>query len=345
MALSASYGFAWNDDLDLGSTLKYIRQTIDNESAHTAALDLGALYGFDVRDRHFTAGLSVLNLGPGVKFTEKRYDLPLTFKAGLSHRIYETGMVLDADVSKPIDNYPSAALGVEFPLSDKFYLRSGYRYRLYGNELGAWSGFAAGMGFTMSKFSFDYAFSPFGDLGNTHRFSLSLKFAKPEKAPLRAVREPVPPSEAVVNAKVLSYEVTPRPLTISPRGVQYEITARSAASGIYSMKFRTLTRGTSAVSVSMSEGDLPQALLSGLPKGCKPVKAWQFSSSLGNIQGNIAFEFKVSRSGRDKAKYSFLYLARNGWKEAETVLVKEEGGSAHFSVSAPFSTHYAVVSK
>jgi hypothetical protein len=345
LALSASYGFTWNDKLDLGSTLKYIRQAIDDQAAGSAALDLGALYGFDLGDRRFTAGLAVLNLGPGIKFTDRRYDLPLTFRAGLSHKVYGTGMVLDADVSKPIDNYPSLALGVELPLSSKFFLRSGYRYRLNGNELGAWSGFAAGIGFNIARFSFDYAFSPFGELGNTHRFSLSMKFAGPGKPALREAGEPVPPAESIINSRLAEYEVKSRALMISPRGARYEIAAKSGASALYSIKFRTLLRGAAAVSISVAEGGLPRPLQSRLPEGVEPVLAWQFSSNLGNIQGNIAFEFKIPKDAAVKTDYSFLYLARNGWQEVEAVRLREEDGYIYFSAAAPFSTHYAAAPK
>lgn len=38
------------------------------------------------------------------------------------------------------------------------------------------AGLVGGLGFQLSKYQLDYAFTPFGSLGETHRFSLSASF-------------------------------------------------------------------------------------------------------------------------------------------------------------------------
>jgi hypothetical protein len=52
-------------------------------------------------------------------------------------------------------------------------LRTGYQF---GRNTGAGSGFSVGMGLTFSNLGLDYAFVPYGDLGDTHRISLGYKF-------------------------------------------------------------------------------------------------------------------------------------------------------------------------
>jgi len=50
-------------------------------------------------------------------------------------------------------------------------LRAGYRT---GQDIG--SGMSAEVGLRIGKIDLDYAYVPYGDLGNTHRISLEIKF-------------------------------------------------------------------------------------------------------------------------------------------------------------------------
>ena len=83
---------------------------------------------------------------------------------------------LSFDLSVPRDDYPRLAWGFESRALKMFSIRAGYRYRWYGNPLGAFSGVRTGGGFHIGRFSLDYAFAPFGDLGKTHRISVSWRF-------------------------------------------------------------------------------------------------------------------------------------------------------------------------
>ena len=53
--------------------------------------------------------------------------------------------------------------------------RAGYNSRTFGSVSG-FSGISFGAGFGFGRFDVDYALVPFGDLGQTHRISLSGKF-------------------------------------------------------------------------------------------------------------------------------------------------------------------------
>lgn len=344
LAFSAGYGWKTGRDLSLGGALKVIRQSIDDKSGSSFALDLGVLKDFTWRGDLWTGGFSVQNIGPGVKFISKRYDLPLIFKAGVSRRLPDSGALIALEADKPIDNYPSFILGAEYPLTSMLALRTGYKYRLYGNELGPWSGFSAGAGISFSRFSFDYAFSPFGDLGNSHRFSLNVRFGG-GAAPARAVKGAVAPVMEMRNAGVISYDVSSKALMISQRGVQYGIKAVSAGSDLYAFSFRTLVRGQAAVSLSLTGGELPPALASSLPAGARPLKAWQFPPGPGEIQGNIAFEFKVKKSGAEGKTYSFLYLDGKGWREIVPSKIREDAENIYFSAAAPLSAYYVLTAK
>lgn len=342
MALSAGYGWKPQKDLSLGAAVKVIRQSIDNRSAGSAALDLGILKDFNWLGEAFTAGFSVQNIGPGIQFVSRRYDLPLVFKAGLSRRLPGSGALLSLEADKPIDNYPSLVLGAEYPLVPRLALRTGYRYRHSGNELGPWSGFSAGAGLTFGRFSFDYAFSPFGELGNSHRFSLNASFGRSAGTSLKGFKGAAQPDGAMRNSRTVAYELSPKTLMISQRGVKYQVKAVSGVSDLYSFSFVTMVRGAVAAAASVTEGELPQILASRLPAGARPVKAWEFFSGMGSVQGDIVFELKAAKAGTGQAAYSFFYLTRTGWKEAVPAQTGADNGNIYLSVSAPFSTHYAL---
>ncbi|MEK7721709.1 MAG: PorV/PorQ family protein [Elusimicrobiota bacterium] len=338
LALSAAYGRELRRDLALGATVKVIRQSIDKESGSSVALDIGLLHNFNWRGSGYTAGLTVQNLGPGIKFVSKRYVLPLTFKAGLSRRLSDSGGLISFEADKPIDNYPSFILGVEYPLTGRMALRSGYRYRLYGNELGAWSGFSAGAGVVFDRLSLDYAFTPFGVLGNSHRFSINLRFGGAAAAAKPAAYVP-PAVEGYTN---FVFKSSPRALAISPRGIKYEIKAFSPDCGISGITFRTMLRGEAAAEFAVGEGAAGVELLSGLPEGVLPLKVWRPASLPGNVQGDVYFEFRAPKSSAGSARTVFLYREGNKWKEVPATPSGENEGFYFFSTRAPLSAHYAL---
>ncbi|PIR19532.1 MAG: hypothetical protein COV48_01490, partial [Elusimicrobia bacterium CG11_big_fil_rev_8_21_14_0_20_64_6] len=76
-------------------------------------------------------------------------------------------------------------------------LRAGYQLSYPSRELGALAGLTWGLGYTLTKsVAIDYAMLPTGDLGISHRVSLTYKFGCPKKhrapAPVAAVAAPEP---------------------------------------------------------------------------------------------------------------------------------------------------------
>ena len=344
LAFSLGYGFAYNPDTNVGAAVKFINQTIADESGSSAALDLGVTRSFNWRGRLFTAGASAQNIGPGIKFISRRYNLPFTLRAGLSHRLPDTGALVSVDISKSADNYPFFALGLEQPLTNRLILRSGYRYRLHGNELGAWSGFSAGLGLVFDRLSLDYAFSPFGELGNSHRFSLAFRFGKKERPEPRPVREIALASERLTGARLHAYAVTARALRLSPSGVQYQLEGVSPDSPAPSLSFRILTRGEPPAAFTVAEGELPEKLALSLPKGAGVLSSLQLLAGFGNIQGDIVFKLKLKRTP-EPVEIAFLYRTVDGWEKAKLELKNTDNEYAYFETAAPFSSHYVLAVK
>lgn len=174
LALSASYARRFGTAHAAGATLKFIRQVIDKEAGQTFAADFGAQVSGPIDNLRFGAALQ--NLGPGVKIVS-RYDLPLSFRAGAAYKAQPLRSLMALDVAIPRDDYPWISFGAETKLGP-IALRAGYRYRAYGNPLGVLSGFRSGLGISFENLQLDYAFAPFGELGQAHRASVSWRFSR-----------------------------------------------------------------------------------------------------------------------------------------------------------------------
>lgn len=175
LAFSFSYAFLYKN-LGLGFSLKYISQKIDNYRGDTLALDVGVVKEVKIKEKTYNFDFGINNIGRGIKFENERYKLPLLFRTGIWSSIDDYGLKFSFNVLKYIDNYPYFVFGVEKEINSYFSVRTAYKYRFYGNELGFWSGFSVGIGYYYKKFKFDYSLNPYGELGYSHKFSVSFKF-------------------------------------------------------------------------------------------------------------------------------------------------------------------------
>lgn len=163
-----SYGQQINDYVSVGGTLKRIKSTIDDISANATAFDLGLLTSLPIQG--VTLGATIQNLGNRLKFIQDSDRLPLIYKFGVAYS-QPNRLTLAVDLSKPIDNRFRVNAGGEFVLMKTLALRGGYNS---SNELD--NGFTGGAGVRIRSISIDYAFVPFGVLGNTHRVSAMFQF-------------------------------------------------------------------------------------------------------------------------------------------------------------------------
>lgn len=177
----------------LGLGIKYIRQNLSGEVANSIATDIGSLYYF--QEIPLSLALSVQNLGTKSKFKNESDPLPLTIRLGSSYRVgrtwrisgvesvngrIKTGLLIALDADFPRDNDPFARLGTEFTHGwserTSASVRAGYETGRNRQIEGTGSGVSAGAGINYRAFSFDFAWVPFGDLGNTFRYSVKLRF-------------------------------------------------------------------------------------------------------------------------------------------------------------------------
>jgi len=177
MALGGTVAIPLGDDLSVGSTLKVLRESLADASSNATALDAGVLYQAS-EEHSWNMAAAVQNLGIATKFADASVRLPWTFRAGISGQPFSQWL-LTGDYVKRIDSAGEYDAGAEVTPRRFFSLRMGYRYQIKRPDLGGLSGFSAGIGLRHNNMSFDYAFVPLGDLGQTHRVSFNLRF-KPD---------------------------------------------------------------------------------------------------------------------------------------------------------------------
>ncbi|MCH7858329.1 MAG: PorV/PorQ family protein [Candidatus Marinimicrobia bacterium] len=166
------------EDPDLTGEGRYVKTNLkfeDNKQS-IVAFDFGVLYRTGFRSLIFA--MSARNFAGDVTYAEESFDLPLTFRIGLSMNLMDfTGMdqdihsfVLAIDTERPRDFSEQIKIGGEYVFMNTLALRGGFI--LPTDEQGIMLGF----GVQRSGFSIDYAYSQFGVFGAVNRFGLQASF-------------------------------------------------------------------------------------------------------------------------------------------------------------------------
>lgn len=174
--------------LFLGAGAKSITEKIAGVSASAFAADFGVIarpWGAAAQRtpwlRRSSLGVSVRNLGPGLKFDTETTPLPTEYALGVGHTLPLTGdlLTLGLDLRQVTGEDLAVGLGAEYWLKGLLALRGGYR-----TTDNAGAGLRAGMGFRLRQIQVDYAWSAGGDdLDAAHRLTLAYRFGPPPVAP------------------------------------------------------------------------------------------------------------------------------------------------------------------
>lgn len=178
-AYAFSYAHAPTDRLSVGVTGKYVSQTLDSYSGNAFAADVGALYRMNPNaERPLTVGAAVRHIGSKIGYVSTAQDpLPTTVTAGVAYQASK-GFLADLDVAKARDGDPYVALGAEAKkqLGENAGGAFRFGYTSARKDNSGLNGITAGAGLSFPKASFDFAWIPFGTLGDAFRFSLLVKF-------------------------------------------------------------------------------------------------------------------------------------------------------------------------
>ena len=181
MALGLAFARQVIPNISAGLLVKYISETIDGTSDGGVAVDISGLYHTPLPG--LSLGANIQNLGPAIGFNNT-YSLPINFRLGVGYKPMKN-VAVDMDYTQPIETAGVLSIGGEYGYRDFFYARGGYQYQGaidynqtyvgYGPSVAA--GLSLGLGFKLYQhYLLDFAYVPFGFLGNTYRFSFTYKF-------------------------------------------------------------------------------------------------------------------------------------------------------------------------
>ncbi len=184
-AFGLSYGRRVTDRFQVGGTLKYATEEIDDASTGQWAIDVGTMFytGF----RSLRISMSGRNFGPDAEFVS--YDerlgipavqvkMPMVFALGTGLDIIESRegnphmLSLGAEFIHPNDGPEKIHLATEYSFMNLVRLRGGYRFN-YDEENLTLGG---GLNLKTSGFGLkaDYAYLAFGRFDAVHMFTVSI---------------------------------------------------------------------------------------------------------------------------------------------------------------------------
>lgn len=154
--------------IEAGASIKYISSQIKN-TATAYAVDLGAKKQLN---KKLIIGAAVQNIGTKMKFVEEEDPLPLNLKAGGAYFL-RGNLLLALDANVPADNDINLCFGGEYryQVNEKIKVSGRLGYNTKTKNIDGIKGFTCGLGAVFQGYGIDYAFVPYGELGNTHRIS------------------------------------------------------------------------------------------------------------------------------------------------------------------------------
>jgi hypothetical protein len=162
--ISIKFGTAFELEKNyfLGFSIGWINEKIDTYSDFAFNFDVGLLV---TPNPNINIGLAILNFGSTLNLRDEAYDIPTTYRGGISYKYRDFTAAADL-VRLEDDMYEH--FGAEYCFRDMFFVRAGYRAG-YDTK-----NFSAGVGFTKRNLRIDYAFLPYTDyLGTSHLFNLT----------------------------------------------------------------------------------------------------------------------------------------------------------------------------
>lgn len=200
-SLGFGYAKALTDRFSVGGQVKYVSQKLGssilpvgkvddgvaesvnevNNDVGVWAYDFGTIFRTGFKSLVF--GMTVRNFSQEVKFQTEGFQLPLTFKMGLSMNVFDFFMeesnlhslLVSVDAIHPRAYSERVNIGAEYILLDMLAIRGGYLYNYDERD------FTVGFGFQPTLFgdfgiALDYAYTPFGVFDNVQRMSFQLSF-------------------------------------------------------------------------------------------------------------------------------------------------------------------------
>jgi hypothetical protein len=196
-ALGIGYANSLTDRFSIGGHVRYAHQQIGSnlvpvgdpennlteEQDNTLGVvvyDFGTIYrtGF----KSFVFGMSVCNFSKEIKYENESFQLPLTFRIGMSMDVFDLfypsdsmhSLLVSVDALHPRAYSERLNVGAEYLFMDLIALRGGALINYDERSYTAGVGVQKQLGRT--RFGFDYAYTPFGIFDNVQHLSFKVSF-------------------------------------------------------------------------------------------------------------------------------------------------------------------------
>jgi len=168
---SISYSNSMDKDIDFGVNLKYIYDNIDNDDLQTMAFDIGVRYFSPMPGLQF----NIVAQNFGGRFDDFILAKQLSFDTLYNFSLENFKLNLDADVCGEVSANPVFRFGLEVVTPYIIVLRAGYQTDNTDVTTGI-RNITLGFGLNVNKNTVDFAWEPYGDLGNVFKISLACGF-------------------------------------------------------------------------------------------------------------------------------------------------------------------------
>lgn len=174
-----------------GFILKVIYEQADKEKGRAYAGDIGLIKKLT---EGWRLGFAAQNIGTRMKLYREAFSLPATYRAGAAYRLAGRHW-LSLEVIRTGDGNVGLAAGAEakarLAAETDGYARAGY---VTGRAKNTGPGISVGAGLEYKGLLLDYSFSPYGDLGDSHKASISFKFGSGNSDGSVRLRPAAPPA-------------------------------------------------------------------------------------------------------------------------------------------------------
>ncbi len=192
--LGFGYAKALSNKFSIGGNIKYVKQSmgtaiieltrtgVNDQEFETDAIafDFGVIYktGF----KSLNIGMSIRNFAQEIKYIEEQFQLPLTFRIGLSMDVFDLtdfdkdthSLLVSVDASHPRDFEEQAFIGAEYVFMNTFSVRGGYSFP--HDERGLAAGVGVKQEFAGFNLAVDYGYEPFGVFDDVHRITINMAY-------------------------------------------------------------------------------------------------------------------------------------------------------------------------
>ena len=189
------YAKALSDKFSIGGCVNFVHQdlgssviAVDDAGNMTNKTEKQSVYSFDFGLMYKTGfkslafGMDLRNFSRELKYEQESFQLPLTFRLGISMNVLDLwdvnssdqSLLVTADATHPRDYQEQVSVGVEYTFLHLLSLRGGYMFNT--DEAGLTGGLGVRQKVAGVDVSIDYSYTPYGVFTSVQRFSLGVGF-------------------------------------------------------------------------------------------------------------------------------------------------------------------------